>query len=231
MPKESVELIEKLRWSGSIRCPGCWGLEHGSVSQDSWKKYKCNNCNYTFSVISDTFFHNTKLTPDQVLNLLNLHQNDQLQRRPSDLCKEIKVHHWTMTKLIRKIYGVTILDILNAPTINIFMSILNDAKVEISLYPYFQFMYVYKIMNLHDPKPLKIISGLNSEEVSECLKRISECWLPGEAFNDKDTPEWFDMNTWEKDTIGASIAIHLHAMCLSGTVIRNPETETYNAKR
>ena len=49
--------LENLRWPNGVACPRCGSLQCYS-SIDQWK---CESCNYTFSVTAGTMLHDTHL--------------------------------------------------------------------------------------------------------------------------------------------------------------------------
>ncbi len=57
------ELLKRLRWPDGVTCPRC---HHKSVSYVSTqKKFECVKCEYQFSVLSNTIFHDTHLPLDK----------------------------------------------------------------------------------------------------------------------------------------------------------------------
>ena len=227
MTLSAVESLEKTRWYGKIRCTYCGGPKYQSIGTKKWNFYKCDHCKTEFSVITGTIFDRTKLQPHQLWALLSLFLENQLDRRPSNLCLEVGVHHWTMSKLITKIRNLTIYEILNTPLVTIFISMLETIEVDKSMMPYFEFMYVYKEMRLQDPLPLSVICGMDPDEVNRILERINKCWLPDKVFLEDEGFNWNNWEDWDKDITKTLHTLHLHAMCLSGDISRDPSTEMY----
>ena len=52
------DLLEALRWPEGVSCPRC---EKGKVWETARAQYHCASCDYRFSVLSGTIFHDTKL--------------------------------------------------------------------------------------------------------------------------------------------------------------------------
>jgi transposase-like protein len=53
------ELLRRLRWPLGIECPRCKSKTISKIQTQ--KKYECSDCNYQFSVLSNTIFHDTHL--------------------------------------------------------------------------------------------------------------------------------------------------------------------------
>ena len=75
MPTKSIDLLElteqfhseelcretlaRLRWPNGIECPRCSGKQHGYNSKSY--RWDCYSCAYSFTALSGTIFHDTKL--------------------------------------------------------------------------------------------------------------------------------------------------------------------------
>ncbi len=53
------ELLKRLRWPNGIECPRCKSTTVSNISTQ--KKFECVGCEYQFSVLSNTIFHDTHL--------------------------------------------------------------------------------------------------------------------------------------------------------------------------
>jgi len=53
------ELLKRLRWPMGIECPRCKSTTISNISTQ--KKHECAHCEYQFSVLSNTIFHDTHL--------------------------------------------------------------------------------------------------------------------------------------------------------------------------
>lgn len=53
------ELLKRLRWPSGIECPRCKSKTVSNISTQ--KKFECAECEYQFSVLSNTIFHDTHL--------------------------------------------------------------------------------------------------------------------------------------------------------------------------
>lgn len=226
----SIDFLENIRWGGNIRCPHCYCLFiRILIGNSPWRQYQCNSCDNIFSVISGTMFSRTKLKPDQLKSLISLHIDKQLHRRPSDLCKEINVHHWTMTKLIQKVEQHTVSGILNTPQITVFEKLLRIIEIDKDCIPYFLFMYAYKIMFKSTPSipMLSNLSGLNKQDTKRAVIRLKKSWRPDKIFHENCELDWYVWKNWEKDYSSVKVSMYIQALCLSGEISRNPLTEMY----
>ncbi len=57
------ELLKRLRWPNGIECPRCKSKSVSNISTQ--KKFECVECEYQFSVLSNTIFHDTHLALDK----------------------------------------------------------------------------------------------------------------------------------------------------------------------
>lgn len=226
--KAILHSIEKMRWGDRIRCAYCCSLYIKQVEESIWNIYLCESCNKEFSVISNTLFKRTLLNPNQLHIFLNLVKDKQLHRRPGELSRVVGVHHWTMSKLIQRVKGLQLYDILNAPTIVAFQGLLSILKVDSDWMPYFLFLYTYKTTS-QDPMILFNLTGLSEIDISNAIYRIKKYWNPGKEFAEKDkSHNWFYVDNWENDPKGTLLTLTLHAMCVAGNIKRNPITEMYS---
>lgn len=53
------ELLKRLRWPNGVECPRCKSKTVSNISTQ--KKFECVECEYQFSVLSNTIFHDTHL--------------------------------------------------------------------------------------------------------------------------------------------------------------------------
>lgn len=53
------ELLKRLRWPNGVQCPRCQSKTISRISTQ--KKFECVECEYQFSVLSNTIFHDTHL--------------------------------------------------------------------------------------------------------------------------------------------------------------------------
>lgn len=57
------ELLKRLRWPNGVECPRCKSTTVSNISTQ--KKFECVECEYQFSVLSNTIFHDTHLSLDK----------------------------------------------------------------------------------------------------------------------------------------------------------------------
>ncbi len=57
------ELLKRLRWPNGVECPRCKSKTVSNISTQ--KKFECVECEYQFSVLSNTIFHDTHLPLDK----------------------------------------------------------------------------------------------------------------------------------------------------------------------
>jgi transposase-like protein len=57
------ELLKRLRWPNGVECPRCKSKTISVISTQ--KKFECVECEYQFSVLSNTIFHDTHLPLDK----------------------------------------------------------------------------------------------------------------------------------------------------------------------
>lgn len=227
MSLPSIDLLEKTRWGERPRCAYCWSLIVRPIEGSPWRKYHCETCKRDFSVVSHTRFERTHLTPDQLQDLIALSLTNQLDRRPSDLCKVLHVHHWTMTKLIRKVKDVHVHYLLSVPPIFVFEGLLEDLSADLDLLPFLLFMYVYVNMT-KDPVYLSCLTGLTDQEVQSALDRIKKCWKEGTEFQEEGENDWITWDNWMISPTVVLTSMHLHAMCIKGIMIRDPLLGVYS---
>jgi transposase-like protein len=225
----SIEVLEKTRWGERPRCASCWSLHVKPIGGSPWKKYYCETCKHNFSVLTNTPFQQTHLSPDQLQNLIALSITNQLNRKPSELCKVLKVHHWTMTKLIRKVKGLHVHYILSVPAIFVFEGLLEDLDADMDLLPYLLFLYVYVNMT-KDPVYLSCLTGLTDQEVQKALDQVKKYWPENVEFREIGENDWVSWENWMTSPNAVLISIHLHAMCIKGLIVRDPQTGMYNLK-
>lgn len=225
MGDTAINKLEFIRWGYKPRCIYCWSLNIQPINDNTWREYRCSNCGNAFSVINETPFQRTLLKPDQLLSLYTLMVEDRLGQKPSVLCGIVGVHHWTMTKLIRKIRELNTLSFLNSPTIATFESLLKETDVDVKLMPTIMVMFTYKRYT-HDPYGISCITGINELIVKRMINRINLCWFASAPF-EEDTHNWYVWEDWEKNTPAVLLSLHLHAMCVAGMVDRNPKTKVY----
>ena len=56
---DCIKYLEQLRWSDQVKCPYCKSKYNTSFKRE--KRYHCNTCFTSFSVMVGTALHNTKL--------------------------------------------------------------------------------------------------------------------------------------------------------------------------
>lgn len=227
MPVSAIDALEKTKWGDHVRCCFCWGLYATCFCISKWRRFKCSYCGKYFTVVSDTFFEQSDFTADQINQIVILHSNGQLNLSPFRIAKKVGTYPEKIKKLITEIKDLSSFKLMNVPQIVIFEALLRDLKSDMEFLPFFRLMFMYKIKNLKDEKALSNISGLNITSVQVALLRMNLYWSPGEVFEEDKGFNWHKWDDWYGEILKPLLTIHLHAMCLTGIIMRNPETRMY----
>jgi hypothetical protein len=134
-----------------------------------------------------------------------------------------------MTKLIRKVKGLHVSYILSVPPIFVFESLLEDLDADMDLLPYLLFLYVYVNMT-KDPVYLSCLTGLTDQEAQKALDQVKKYWYTDLEFKEEGEGDWTSWDNWMVSPNKVLLTLHLHAMCIKGLVIRDPQTGMYNRK-
>jgi transposase-like protein len=95
--------LEKMRWKSIPTCPYCRSIKQ-SPMKDS-KRYHCNTCNTSYSVMIGSIFENTKLDFQKWVYTISLVINSKKRISSRQLAKEIGVTKdtaWYMIERIKK---------------------------------------------------------------------------------------------------------------------------------
>jgi hypothetical protein len=199
------------------------------LSKDGWDSYECCDCGAHFTVLSDSPFQKTKLNPKQLWALLELVKNNRLAEMPSALCKEVEVHHWTMTKLINRVKGHSPEELIGRPgiagieemLIDLFKN--DDQSLIIPALVLFTYRYVTQ-----DPRLLAAVSGCDSKFAEQAIERIKSSWPPGEEFKEEDEFDWSNPEAWNSPK--GEVILVLHCLCIMGDIKRDPDTKKWSEK-
>lgn len=227
MPISAIDALMKIRWGDSVRCCYCWGLNVKLIDMYRWPRYKCSYCGKYFTVISKTFFEKTSFTVEQVRRIVTLHAEGQLDQKPFRLAKKVGTYPEKIKNVVQQIKDLSSYELMNVPQIVVFETLLKDLKADAEFMPFFRFMYIYKIMHIKNEKALSNLSGLNTTSIQVILLRINRFWSPDIIFEEDERFNWHNWDDWSGEILKPLTTIHLHAMCITGIIMRDPSTRTY----
>ena len=107
-----INYLEKVRWGNEPKCPYCKSTYHSPMPKE--RRYHCNTCNTSFSVLVGTIFENTRLDFQKWFLAIYLVINAKKGLSARQLAGEIMVTKdtaWLMQLKIRKAmqeYGDTL---------------------------------------------------------------------------------------------------------------------------
>ena len=102
-----IEYLEKIKWNNEPECPYCH-QKHSTLIQDKKyhiKRYHCNKCNTTFSVLINTIFQDTKLELQKWFLAISIIMNAKKGISSRQLARDLEVNlktAWYMQMRIRK---------------------------------------------------------------------------------------------------------------------------------
>lgn len=99
--QDCISFLEKILWNGKPICPYCKTSFYSSIPKE--RRYHCNKCNTSFSILVGTIFENTKLDLQKWLYAFSLtyHSNRGISAR--FLAQKIRVTKDTAWLLQNKI--------------------------------------------------------------------------------------------------------------------------------
>jgi transposase-like protein len=111
--KESLALLEQIRWNGQPTCPYC-----GSTKSSSYKnqhRYHCTSCFTSYSVTVGTLFHKTHVDLQKWFQAIHIIMRASPHISVRKLSKEIGVSKNTASYMISRIRRAMIeeLDLLH----------------------------------------------------------------------------------------------------------------------
>jgi transposase-like protein len=100
--------LESVKWKNNPTCPYCKSTKHTPIKNK--RRYHCNTCNTSYSVIVGTIFENTKLDLQKWFLSISLLANSKNKISARQLAKEINVTKDTACLIIQKIRKAFIID-------------------------------------------------------------------------------------------------------------------------
>jgi len=94
------KLIRKIRWPTRVRCPRCGFARNRHFNEKGIAKHQCKKCNYKFSDLTGTIFHNTKLPLTKWILAIGLFN---IGISANQLSKEINVSYRIAWNLMHKL--------------------------------------------------------------------------------------------------------------------------------
>lgn len=101
--KDCIKHLENVRWKGTPQCPYCNATRVSKIPKE--QRYRCNNCNTSFSVLVRTIFHKTKIELQKWFLAISLVLNARKGISVRQLAQDIEVNKntaWLMLMRIRK---------------------------------------------------------------------------------------------------------------------------------
>lgn len=102
---DCIKHLENVRWNGTPVCPYCKSTRQTPIKNSF--RYKCNNCNTSYSVLVDTIFHKTKLDLQKWFVAISLVLNAKKGYSARQLGRDIEVTKdtaWFLFMRIRKAF-------------------------------------------------------------------------------------------------------------------------------
>ena len=87
--QDCINYLEKVRWGDKPICPYCKSTNQTPMPKE--RRYHCNTCNISFSVLVGTIFENTKLDLQKWFLAISLIISARKGTSARQLAKEIKV--------------------------------------------------------------------------------------------------------------------------------------------
>lgn len=102
-PTEKICLshLERVRWNGTPTCPYCLSPRKTTIPKEN--RYRCNNCNVTYSVTVRTVFDHTHLPLQKWFLAISLVLNARNGISARQLARDLKVNKNTACFLIKRI--------------------------------------------------------------------------------------------------------------------------------
>jgi transposase-like protein len=98
-----INYLEKVIWNNEAKCPYCKSTYNSQMPKE--RRYHCNTCNTSFSVLVGTIFENTRLDFQKWFLAIYMVINAKKGLSARQLAKEIMVTKdtaWLMQSKIRK---------------------------------------------------------------------------------------------------------------------------------
>lgn len=86
---DCIKHLESIKWKEGPTCPYCESKRHTRIKGNS--RFKCNNCNNSYSVTVGTIFHKTKCDMQKWFLAIYLVSNTKRGITARQLAKEIEV--------------------------------------------------------------------------------------------------------------------------------------------
>lgn len=102
---DCIKHLENVRWNNEPVCPYCGSKRQSPQPKE--QRYKCNNCNMSYSVTVGTIFHKTKLDLQKWFLAITLVLNAKKGLSARQLARDIEVTKdtaWYMLMRIRKAF-------------------------------------------------------------------------------------------------------------------------------
>jgi transposase-like protein len=107
--EDCLTYLEKIRWNNVPTCPYC-GLHKSSIERNEKRykirRYHCNMCNTTYSVLVNTVFQDTKVELQKWFLAISLIANKKKRISSRQLANCLQINHktaWAMQKKICRI--------------------------------------------------------------------------------------------------------------------------------
>lgn len=102
--KNAIRHFETIRWGQKPKCAYC-------QSENLWERrtdqrFQCKNCNNTFSVMTNTHLHNTKMPLEKWLKAFSIVSNAQKVVSAKDLERSLKVTYPTAYHMSHKLRDI-----------------------------------------------------------------------------------------------------------------------------
>jgi transposase-like protein len=95
-----IRHLELVRWNGKPTCPYCEPKKKATVIQRE-NRYRCNDCNTSYSVTAKTLFHKTKVDLQKWFCAIPLVMKERISAR--QLAKKIEVTKDTACFMVQRI--------------------------------------------------------------------------------------------------------------------------------
>ncbi|MDZ7796920.1 MAG: IS1595 family transposase [Candidatus Marinimicrobia bacterium] len=104
--KESLSLLEQLRWGKTPFCPYCGSERISRLKREN--RFHCNVCNTSFSATVNTFFHNTRIPLQKWFRAMILFYEEQKPLSVRRLASDIGVNKntaWLMLSRLKAVFS------------------------------------------------------------------------------------------------------------------------------
>ncbi|WP_323365598.1 IS1595 family transposase [Leptothoe sp. PORK10 BA2] len=102
--EDCIEFLERICWGGTPQCPYCQSTNSTAIRQE--RRYHCNTCFNSYSVMVGTLFHGSKVPLAKWFRAIHLYLDKDLKIKSlstRDLASRINVNKNTAASMLKRI--------------------------------------------------------------------------------------------------------------------------------